>query len=89
MNKLDGQKVIEVIEGYYHRKLEPAEIKALSEELKDWNFEMFEKELKYPLLKKIEYFSVAQLHKIIEGYKQLEELKKRLGIKSFEELYEN
>lgn len=89
MNKLDGQKTIEFIEGYYHRKLETSEIKALSEELKDYTYEDFINELKFPLLKKVEYFTVANLHKIILENKEIEEYKKNLGIKSLDELYEN
>ena len=89
MNKIDGQKVIEFIEGYYHRKLENVEIKALSEELKNFTYDSFMKELKFPLLKRVEYFTVSQLHKIVEEFKELENLKERLGIKSFDEIYEN
>lgn len=89
MDNNDLIKIIEFIEGYYHRKLEKTEIKALSEELKDFTYDSFMKELKFPLLKKVEYFTVAQLHKIIEEFKELEKLKERLGIKSFDEIYEN
>lgn len=89
MNKIDGQKVVDFIEGYYHKKLEVNEIKALSEELKDFDFGFFENNFKKILLKRFEYFSVANLHSVIEDYKKSENLKKQLGIKSFEELYEN
>lgn len=89
MNKVDGQRVIEVIEGYYHRKLENSEIKALAEEMKDFTYEMFEQHLKFPLLKRIDYFTIAKLHQLIEEYRELEKLKHSLGISSFDELYEN
>lgn len=82
-------RVIDFIEGYYSRKLDSNEIKAIKFELKDFNFEKFHKELSFPLLKKVEYFTVAQLHKIIEEYKDLQAMKSDLGINSFEELYEN
>ena len=89
MNKLDGQKIIEFIEGYYHRKLEPNEIKALAEELKDYDYDKFTENIKFPLLKKFEYFTVSNLHKIIKENKELEEFKKHLGITTWDELYEN
>ena len=89
MNKIDGQKVIEFIEGYYHRKLEQTEVKALAEELRDYDYDKFMENIKFPLLKKVEYFTVASLHKIIEDDKELEEFKKHLGIQSWDELYDN
>lgn len=89
MNKVDGQKVIEFIEGYFHRKLEQNEVKALAEELKDYDYDKFMENIKFPLLKKVEYFTVSSLHKIIEDDKELEEFKKHLGITSWDELYDN
>lgn len=85
----DFIKIIDSIEGYYNRKLNDKEIKALSEELKSITFEEFENEIKFSLLKKIEYFTVSSLYKIIEEFKELREFKKSLGVKSFDELYEN
>lgn len=89
MNKIDGQKTIEFLEGYYHRKLEKTEIIVLSEELRDFTYDSFMEEIKFPLLKKVEYFTVAQLHKIVEESKELVRFRESLGIKSFDELYEN
>ena len=89
MNKTDGQKIIEFIEGYYHRKLEQGEIKTLAEELKNYDYQKFMDNLKFPLLKKVDFFTVASLHKIIEEDQELERFKQSLGIKSFDELYEN
>lgn len=89
MNNDDLEKVVEFIEGAYNRKLEVAEIKLLKRELKDYTYESFMENLEYPLLKKVDYFKVQALHKIIEEDKELQELKDRLGIKSFDELYEN
>lgn len=82
-------RVIDFLEGYYSRKLDNNEIKAIKFELKNFDFEKFHKELSFQLLKKVEYFTVAKLHKIIEEYKDIEKLKSHLGIKSFDELYEN
>lgn len=88
MNKTEGQKIVEFIETYYHRKLEGNEITAISKELKDFTFDDFEN-IKVQLLKKVDYFTVSQLHKIIQEYKELNEMKKHFGIINFEELYEN
>ena len=89
MNKIDGEKTVNLIEGYYNRKLSDKEIRALAEEVKDITFYEFVNEIKFPLLKKVEYFTVAKLHKIIEEFKELREFKRSLEIKSFDELYEN
>lgn len=89
MNKVDGKKLVDFIEGYYHRKLEKNEILALAEEVKDFTFDEFIENIKFPLLKKVEFFLVAQLHKIIEEYKEMQKFKESLGINSFDELYEN
>lgn len=89
MDNNNLEKVVEFIEGAYNRKLEIAEIKLLKEELKDYTYESFMENIKYPLLKKVDYFKVQALHKIIEEDKELQDLKESLGIKSFDELYEN
>ncbi len=88
MTKVDGRKLVDFI-GYYHRKLEKNEILALAEEVKDFTFDDFVENFKFQLLKKVEYFTVAQLHKIIEEYKEIQKFKESLGINSFDELYEN
>lgn len=82
-------RVIDFIEGYYSRKLDNNEIKAIKFELKNFDFEKFHKELSFQLLKKVEYFTVASLHKIIEEYKEIQKFKESLGINSFDEIYEN
>lgn len=89
MNKIDGQKTIDFIEGYYHRKLEKSEIKALSEELKEYTYEDFINKFKFPLLKKVEYFTVSQLHQLILEEKEIQSWLLHAGLKSFDELYEN
>ena len=85
----DLVKVVDFIEGYYNRKLDVKEIKIIKEELKDYTYESFMENIKYPLLKKADYFKVQALHKVILENKELQDLKERLGIKSFDELYEN
>ncbi len=89
MNKTDGQKIIEFVEGYYHRKLETNEVKALAEELKNYDYDSFMNNLKTPLLHRVSYFTIAELHKIIEEDKELERYKRSLGVQSLNELYEN
>lgn len=89
MNKVDGQKTIDFIEGYYHRKLDKNEIMALAEELKDFSFEDFMKNIRFPLLERVQFFTVAQLHKIIEEHKELEEMKKHYNVKNWDDLYDN
>lgn len=89
MNKEDFGKIVEFIEGNYSRALAKNELVVMKEELKDYTYESFMENIKYPLLKKADYFKVQALHKIIEEDKELQDLKDRLGIKSFGELYEN
>lgn len=82
-------KTIEFIQGAYNRTLTAPEIKLLKEELKDYDYNKFIENLKFPLIKKVDFFTVASLHKIIEEDQELERFKQSLGIKSFDELYEN
>lgn len=82
-------KTIEFIQGAYNRTLTAPEIKLLKQELKGYDYDKFMENIKFPLLKKVEYFTVASLHKIIEEDKELEEFKKHLGIESWDELYDN
>lgn len=82
-------KTIEFTQGAYSRTLTAPEIKLLKEELKDYDYNKFIENLKFPLLKKVDFFTVASLHKIIEEDQELERFKQSLGIKSFDELYEN
>lgn len=89
MEDKELEKVIAFIEGNYNRTRTGKEIVALKEELKDYDYEKFINNLKFPLLKKVEYFTVQALHKIVEDDKDLQHLRDSLGIKSFEELYEN
>ncbi len=89
MNKVDGQKIVNFIEGYYHRKLEKNEIIALADEVKEYSYDDFMKNFSSQMLRKVEYFTVAQLHSIIQDYKDLQKMKSNLGINSFDELFEN
>jgi hypothetical protein len=89
MIKEDFNKIVEYIEGAYNRNLDKKELILLKDELKDYTYESFMSELKFTLLKKVEYFTIQKLYKVIEENQELQELKSRLGIKSFDELYEN
>lgn len=89
MDNEDLMKIIECIEGMYHRELDKAEIKLLKEELNNYTYESFVENIKFPLFKKVEYFTIQKLHKIVEEAKELQEFKEHLGIKSFNELYDN
>lgn len=82
-------KIVEFIQGAYNRTLNPSEIRLLKEELQGYDYEEFIRSLKYPLLKKVDYFTIQGLHKIVEDDKDLRHLRDSLGIKGFEELYEN
>lgn len=83
-------KVIDFIEGYYHRKLEASEIKATKEELKDIkSYEEFIENFKQPLLARVQYFNVVQLHKLIKEREQTLKFLRDAGVKSWEELYDN
>lgn len=82
-------KIVEFIQGAYNRTLNPSEIRLLKEELNGYDYDLFMTSLKYPLLKKVDYFTIQALHKVIEDDKGLQHLRDSLEIKSFEELYEN
>lgn len=82
-------QVIEFLQASYNRQLNNSEIKLLKEELKDYDYEKFINNIKFPLLKKVDYFTIQALHKIVEDDKDLQHLRDSLGIKSFEELYDN
>lgn len=90
MDKTEFKKVIDFIQGYYNRTLSEAELKALKEELKYYkNYDDFAEKSRFSLLKKVEYFTVAKLHQVIQEDKELKELKDSLGIKCFDEIYDN
>lgn len=89
MIKEDFNKIVDLIEGSYNRELDRKELVLLKEELKDYTYESFIENIKFPLLKKVEYFTIQKLHKIVEEAKELQEFKEHLGIKSFNELYDN
>ena len=81
--------VVEDIEGYYRTTLSGKELRTLKEELKGYDYTRFVSDIKCQLLKKVDYFTIQALHKIVEEAKEIQDLKNRLGIKSFDELYEN
>ena len=88
MEEKDLVKVIEFIQGAYNRTLSTEEIKVLQTELKGYDYQKFMDNLKFPLLKKVDYFTVQALHKIIQDDIDLQHLRDSLGIRRFEELYE-
>lgn len=65
MENKDLIKAVKVIESNFSRKLNGNEIKALSEELKNYTYKQFEEDIKPKLLNKTDYFTVQALHKII------------------------
>ena len=89
MLKEDFNKIVDLIEGSYNRELNRKELVLLKDELKDYTYESFVENIKFPLFKKVEYFTIQRLHQIVEEAKELQDLKDRLGIKSFDELYDN
>lgn len=70
MEKTDLVKVIKFIEGNYSKKLNENEIQLLSNELKDYTYMQFEKELKNRIIDNIDFFSVQSLHKLIIDNRQ-------------------
>ncbi len=89
MTKVDGDKVINFIESYYKIKLSENEIRALSQELKGYTYTTFLTELKEPLLASVEYFTIAQLHRIIENNKKANMLLKRMNVKNWNDFLAN
>lgn len=89
MNKVDGDKVINFIESYYKIKLSENEIRVLSQELKGYTYNMFLSEIKEPLLISVEYFTVAQLHRIIENNKQANMFLERMEAESWDDFFAN
>lgn len=52
MTREDFDKIVAFIQGQYNRELNKNELLALKEELKDYDYEKFMNNLKFPLLKK-------------------------------------
>ena len=71
-----------------NKKFTPEEYKTGYEMLKDYTTEQFDEFIEL-MLKKMEYFSLANLKKIIEDVENTEKLRKSLGLKTWDELYEN
>lgn len=82
-------KILDYIEGMYSKKLSDKEIFVLNKMLKNETLESFIEKYEFVLTKRVEYFTPAKMKQLIEENKELQELKNRLGIKSFDELYEN
>lgn len=89
MTKIDGEKTVNFIETYYKVKLTDNEKLALSRELKEYTYETFTSEIKDALLKSTEYFTIANLHRIIENNNRAREFLKRSGKTSWYEFYAN
>ena len=82
-------KVAEFIEGFYNRKLEKSELIVMRDELKDYDYDKFMRNIKFPLTKKVRYFNLRELANIIEQDKELDHLRDSLNISNFDELFEN
>ena len=65
-------KVVEFIEKYY-RKLKIEEIKALKDELKNYNYQTFLEVIKPKLLANVKYFNIATIHQIIQENAEINE----------------
>lgn len=89
MVRQDFIKFRDEVEAYYHRNLDRNELIALNNELKDINYQEYAESIKKAMLRKIEYFTVAQVSKIVEEYKKTKQYLKNAGMNSFDEIYEN
>ena len=89
MDKADGKKVVNFIESYYRIKLSDKEIESLSEELRNHTYNTFISEIKDPLLVSVDFFTIAQLHRIIENNKQANYFLKRMEAKSWNDFLAN
>lgn len=89
MDDKDFIKIIEFIQGAYNRILSNSEIKIIKDELEDITYKEFIESIKTTLLAKVDYFTVQELHKVVDDYREAREWLQRAGLKSFDELYEN
>ena len=89
MTKSDGEKVKNFIETYYKTKLTEDEIIALSRELKEYNYERFNNEIKDSLLYDVKYFTIAALHSVIQQNSRINKILKDNGKSSWNEFYAN
>lgn len=81
--------VFDFIQVYYNRHLSDDEITAITNELKDFSYDEFNKNIKPALLKATSFFTVAELHRIIFKLKKQKDILSRSGKKSWEEFYSN
>lgn len=90
MSDEDLEKVINFLESYYSISLTDNQLLAIKEELESYTFTEFLQRIKQPLLKEVNYFTVAGLHRVIEADKRAKEwLNQFTGIDSWEDLYAN
>ena len=82
-------KVARWVNGYYHRELTEDEIIAIKRELADITYPEFKEHIEFSLLKKVDYFTVQALHKIIEDFREMRNWLKESNLNSFNDLYEN
>ncbi len=71
-----------------NKKFTPEEYKAGYELLEKYTVEQFDEFIEL-MLKKMEYFSLANLKKIIDETEDTEKFRESLGLQSWDELYEN
>lgn len=89
MDDKDFIEIIKFIQGAYSRKLSDDEIKLLRTELKDISIEEFKEDIEFTLMKKVDYFTIQALHKILEEHREIRNWLKGSGLKSLDDLYEN
>ncbi len=90
MSDNDLEQVISFIENYYSTLLTDDQIILIKEELEGYTFTEFLKRIKKPLLKEVNYFTVAGLHRIVEDDKRAKRwLDQFTGIDTWEDLYAN
>lgn len=85
----DLEKVISFLESYYSISLTDNQILAINEELKGYTYNEFLENIKNPLLISCNFFTIADLHRIIENNKQTKEFLTRTGRRTWEEFYTN
>lgn len=89
MTRSDGEKVKNFIETYYKTELNEDEIIELSKELKEYNYERFNNEIKDSLLHNVSYFTIAALHSIVQRNNRMNKFLKDNGKSSWNEFYAN
>lgn len=89
MNDTDLIKTIDFFKNYYTVNLTENQIIEVNNILKNYSYESFLTEIKKPLLLSTNYFTIAELYKIVQNNEQSKEFLKHLGINSWENFYAN